>query len=343
MKVLNSHAVRHLTLDDLVLNRKVARRLPPGLAFHYHAIPVGKANGSTTVAMANPDDDAACEAIAKALQTELYVVQGNQASIDEKLAELWPEQVNRELQLLVYHQASPMAAEVQAYAHYLNSLLHGRLTEAGQTGEQETTFAEVVRRTTWNYDLVIFGEPCQSLFSRLLSGSMACKAVENLPASVLIARCAHWPLKKLLLITRGQGLDNVAVDWAIRLAQASGSAVTVLAVQPPLSATDSQALAGGGLSDWLTTDTPLGQQLRRIAQQLVNWEIEGKLRFRQGLPDWQIKSEIAEDEPDLIILAADPDDWWLRRILGRLVGPLLGWVDRPVLIAKPTLYSDPER
>lgn len=338
MTILNRHAAQHLTLDDLILNRKVAQQLPPSLAFRYHAIPVGKANGSITVAMANPDDQTACEAIAAALQAELYVVQGDQATIDQKLAELWPEEVNRKTRLLVYHHVSPIAEEVKNYGLYLSDLLNGQFIESGRTGDQEMTFDELVEQATQDYDLVIFGEPCQSLIGRLLTGSMGCKAVERLPASVLIARCPRWPLKRLLLVTRGQGLDNVAVDWVIRLAQASGGAVTVLAVQPPLSGADSQALTGGGLSDWLTTDTPLGQQLRRIAQQLVTWEIQGKLRFRQGLPEWQIKAEVAEGEPDLIILAADPDDWWLRRILGRLVGPLLDWADRPVLIAKPTMF-----
>ncbi len=338
MTVLNLHAAQHLTLDDLILNRKVAQRLPASLAFRYHAIPVGKANGSITVAMADPDDEAACEAIATALQAELYVVQGDQATIDQKLAELWPEQVKHKVRLLVYHHASPIAEEVENYGRYLSDLLNGQFIESGRSGGQETTFDELVEQTTQDCDLVIFGEPCQSLFGRLLTGSMGGKAAERLPASVLIARCPRWPLQRLLLVTRGQGMDNVAVDWIIRLAQASGAAVTVLAMQPPLSGADSQALAGGGLSDWLAADTPLGQQLRRIAQQLVTWEIEGKLRFRQGLPDWQIKAEVTEGEPDLIVLAADPDDWWLRRILGRLVGPLLDWVDRPVLIAKPTMF-----
>ena len=58
--------------------------------------------------------------------------------------------------------------------------------------------------------------------------------------------------------------------------------------------------------------------------------------IRQGPADWQIKAEVNEGDYDLIVLAADPEDWWTRRILGRLVGPLLGWVDRPVLIAKPS-------
>ncbi len=337
MKASRNRTLGYLTLDRLTVNRKVARRLPPALAFRYHAIPVGKANGSVTVAMAHPEDRIACEAIAEALEAELYVVQSDPTAIDEQLAALWSAETGQRLQLLLYHHDSPYSAEIQAYARYLGDLLRAQLTDCRSTDDAEVTFDDLVEQAQQNCNLIVFGEPCQSLIGRLVAGSVGCKAAEQMPVSVLLARCPRWPLRKILLITRGQGFDNVAVDWIIRFAQQSGATVTVLAVQPSLSGPDSRALAGGGLSDWLATDTPLGQQLRRIADQLVNWEIDGKLRFRQGLPDWQVRNEINEGDYDLVVLAADPEDWWTRRILGRLVGPLLSWIDRPVLVAKSTI------
>jgi len=337
MKASRTRPIGYLTLDELTVNRKVARRLPPGLAFRYHAIPVGKANGSVTVAMAHPEDRAACEAIAEALEAELYVVQSDPTVIDEQLAELWPAETGPRLQLLLYHHDSPDSTEIQAYARYLADLVRAELTDCRPADNAEITFDDLVEQARQNCNLIVFGEPCQSLIGRLVAGSIGCKAAEHIPASVLVTRCPRWPLRKVLLVSRGQGFDNIAVDWIVRLAQPSGASVTVLAVQPSMSGADSQALTGGGLSDWLATDTPLGQQLSRIAKQLVNWEIEGKLRFRQGLPDWQVKTEINEGDYDLVVLAADPEDWWTRRILGRLVGPLLGWINRPVLIAKSAI------
>lgn len=337
MKAPTDRPIGYLTLDTLTVNRKVARRLPPALAFRYHAIPVGKANGSVTVAMAHPEDRTACEAIAEALEAELYLVQSDSTTIDEQLAELWPAEAGLRLRLLLYHHHSPNPAEIEAYARYLEELLQAQVTDCRPANNTDVTFDDLVEQARQNYNLVIFGEPGQSLIGRLVGGSAGCKAAEQLPASVLIARSPRWPLRKILLVTRGQGYDNVAVDWIIRLAQPSEAIVTVLAVQPPMSGADSRALAGGGLSDWLATDTPLGEQLSRITRQLVNWEIEGKLHFRQGLPDWQVKTEIDEGNYDLVVLAADPEDWWIRRVVGRLVGPLLGWIDRPVLIAKSAI------
>jgi nucleotide-binding universal stress UspA family protein len=327
----------YLTLDTLVVNRQVARRLPPALAFRYHALPVGKANGTVTVAMANPADKTACREIAAALGASLCVVQGDSAAIDRHLADLWPQEANQVLRLLVHYHASPNAVQVKLYADYLSELLNGYLAECHRTYSPDLPFDRLIKQVGYASDLFILGEPCQSLIGRLVAGSPDRKAAEEMPVSVLAARSPRWPLKRILLVTRGLGLDDVAVEWVTRLARPAGAAVTVLAVQPPLSGADSRALGRGGLADWLTTDTPLGRQLRQIGQQLVMWEIEGKLHFRQGLPDWQIKAEVLDGDPDLIVVAADPSDWWERRLLGRLVGSLLAWVNRPVLVARPTV------
>ena len=127
----------------------------------------------------------------------------------------------------------------------------------------------------------------------------------------------------------------------MQMARPSHARVTVLALVPPSPAMYQRAATymPHGLSDWLATDTPLGHQLRRIAQELTNWEVEGTLHFRQGSPQQQIQSEISSGDCDLVIIAADPSDWWLRRLLGEVVNPLLHRIDRPVLIAKTAIEN----
>ena len=55
----NGSKQKHLRLDDLMVNLKLARRLPAKLAFRHHALPVAQEKGHITVAMANPDDEMA--------------------------------------------------------------------------------------------------------------------------------------------------------------------------------------------------------------------------------------------------------------------------------------------
>jgi nucleotide-binding universal stress UspA family protein len=328
--------VQHLALDSLAIIPRLARRLPPTLAYRYHALPLAEDNSCVTVAMANPDDAAARAAIAAALDTTLYIVKADASAIDRLLTQVWPEETRDPLRLLVYHQASPIAGEVQDYAKYLADLLDGHLIDFQMVASTDAAFSDLTQ-VAHGYDLVVFGEPDQSLVERLLSGPADLKASELVPTSVLIARRPRWPLRRMLLITRGYETDNVAVDWIIRLAPSSNAAVTVLAVLPDMPAMCNQATRMQcGLADWLATDTPLGRQLRRISRRLVNWETESMLRFRQGSPERQLQCEVTERNHDLIVIAADHTSWWSRRLLGELVTPLLRWVDWPVLIAKPT-------
>lgn len=338
MEALAHRIAHHLALDSLVMNPRLARRLPPALAFRYHALPVAEDRGRITVAMADPNDTTARAAVSAALGTRLYVVQADPTAIDGLLTEIWPEETQHVLRLLVHHQASPIADEVQAYAQYLADLLDGHLIDLQTAAGTDATFDDLVEEIGNSHDLVIFGEPDQSPLERLLSGPADLRASEQMSTSVLIVRQPRWPLRRMLLVTRGYETDNVAVDWIIHLAQPSNAAVTVLAVLPDVPAMCNQAARMQcGLADWLATDTPLGQQLRRIVQRLVNWGAEGTLRFRQGSPEQQIWGEVTEGDYDLIVITADHPSWWLRRLLGELVTPLLRWANRPVLIAKPMI------
>lgn len=329
----------HLTLDHLVLNRTLAHQLSPGVAFRYHALPIAKDNDHITVVMANPADKTARAAIANNLGVQPYVVKGDQMVIDRQLAEIWPDEVEKSSpNLLLYHQGNSVPKNIKTYAQQISSLLQGRLAHF-QVEPSHTDFNELVKKASQGQDLVIFNEPEQSLLKRILAGPTACKAAEQLPTSVLVVRQPRWPLKKILLITRGYETDNKAVNWLVRLAQPSQAKVTVLALTPdsPVMYQRAATTMPHGLIDWLATDTPLGHQLRCITEQLSNWDIQGRLRFRQGSPCDQIQQENADSDYDLIVIAADPDDWWQRRLLGEVVNPLLHKADRPVLVAKSTV------
>lgn len=329
---------RHLTFDGLTVNRRLARRLAPIVACRYHALPVAEANGHITVAMANPDDPAAREAVANALGAPSYLVKGNSAVIDALLAELWPGVLQRSPRLLVCAHTNPIADEVSHYALALGDLLDARVghfcPKDDLTNLCDTLVREVERS---EYDLVAWGEPEQSVGRQLLSGPAYCQALEWIPTSLLFVRRPRLPLRRLLLIVRGQEIDNLALNWTVQLAQPSGANVAVLAVVPPVPAIyDGCTRMQLSLDALLTTDTPLGQQMRRVARCLVDWEIDGRLRLRQGDPQVQIQCEIAQGDYDLITIAAKSCDRWERWLMRDPLISLMRWVDRPVLVARPS-------
>jgi nucleotide-binding universal stress UspA family protein len=257
--------------------------------------------------------------------------------VDPPAKAAWAETHERSLTLLVCTQASSIPDQLLAYTRVLSDLLNAPFSsfnlEAGSDFNCDT-IARTVEQV--GYDLVIWGEPDQTLGQRILCGPAYQRATELINSSLLVVRKPRWPLRRLLLIIQGEKTDEIAVDWIVRLAQPSGARVTVLAVVPSVPAmyygcTRMQQ----GLDALLTTDTVLGRQMQRVAQRLVDSQVAATLQLRQGEPDRQIQHEVSEGDYDLVTVAVRSRSRWRRWLLGDWVSPLLSWAVRPVLVAKP--------
>jgi nucleotide-binding universal stress UspA family protein len=326
-----------LKLDNLAVDPRLARRLPAHLARRCHALLLAEDKGRVTVAMADPDDATARQAVLTALGTEAYVVQGDPVAIDAQLATIWRAEPRQALDLLVCSFPVPATGEVWAYAQALGGLLGARVRPLSTA---EATDAMLADDVVSGRDQIILGVPDHPLIRRLLSRG----AKEDtppipsgaMPLAVLATRRPRWPLRAILLILWGNEADDAAMDWVVRLAASSGSMVTILAVVPPVPGMYGQrAGMAQGLGALLASATPLGRQMRQAAQRLVDSEIEGTLRMRQGPADWQICREIVQGEYDLIAAAVKPCRWWMRCLEGDPIDSLLHKADRPVLIARP--------
>jgi nucleotide-binding universal stress UspA family protein len=330
-----SQTTPYLALDRLAANPRLARRLPADLACRFHALPLTEEYGRITVAMADPSDAAARTVIAAALGSESCIVQADLPAIDALLAEIWGRLPAPALDLGVCGFSRPVSGELWHYAQALAGLLHARLTclDSGEGIDALSTEGARSQR-----DLLLIGDPEEPLFRqrlRFTPGGAPDPQGHGLPLALLAARQPRWPLKSILLLICGEEGDGAALGWVLRLARQSESAVTVLAIVPPVPAMYGQRMQlAHGLPALLTAGSSLGQQMRRVARSLVDWEIEGTLRLRQGPPDWQVRRELAAGDYDLIAMADRPCRWWQSWLEGDLIGQLLRWVDRPLLIAK---------
>jgi nucleotide-binding universal stress UspA family protein len=332
----------YLTVDELTEDPELARCLPPDLAWRFHALPLAEDNGRITVAMADPDDAEAREAVVAALGPRSCVVKGSALTIDARLAEIWGDEARRRLRLQVCAFPDPLPDELWNYAHALGALLGARLGRMSTAEEANALTREAGRA---DCDLLVIGyrlgERCHPLLRRLLSRSVANGAPASqqsaVPFAVLVARRPRWPLERILLVICGESADNVAVDWALRLARPSTAAVTVLTVVPPVPAMyHGLSRMEQGVAGLLTTDTALGRQMHHAARRLAECKVDGTLRLRQGAPDKQICREVVEGDHDLIVMATKPCRWWLRQLKGDPICSLLRSVNRPVLLAEPT-------
>lgn len=325
---------RSLFLDSVTLNPELARRIPPDLAFRCHTLPVAEADGAITVAMANPNDSKARDAIAAALGTTPCFVQGDQKIIDALLAKVWSDEVGPQRKFLVCVNPSRFE-EVNSFAHGLGSLLHAEIEHLELIEESGFFLNTLARKAEEGYDLIILGPRGQSLNKSLFSRPISERILRQMPISLLVIRRIRWPLSRMLILLRGEEADRLTVDWGVCLAQACNAAITILAIVPsvPIMYQGLKRFEVG-LHELLSTESKLGKRLRWAAERLVEENLEGTLRLRQGPQEWQSRYELSVGDYDLIIVAADPEDWLHRTVMGGLAYPLLHWTERPVLIVK---------
>jgi nucleotide-binding universal stress UspA family protein len=241
-------------------------------------------------------------------------------------------------EMLVCLPDSAAGCVVREYAQYLRGVLGGRICYEPMLSKEDFS---CIRQASTNCDLVVFGEPEQSWLETLLTGQPCIQAADQSSTSFLLARRPRWPIKRLLLILRIEETDEAATTWLARLVQPEKTAVTILPIVPSLPALYRLGNpVQTGLDILLSPNTPSGNYLRYVAQQLKHWQIDGDLHLRQGDPDRQIRDEVAEGAFDLVVIGAEPHGRFYRRLLGELVTPLLRWIDRPLLIARPPFLNN---
>jgi nucleotide-binding universal stress UspA family protein len=326
----------HLALQSLALEPRLARRLPAELARRFHALPLAEDRGRITVAMADPSDPAAREAITAALGSTACVVRCDAEAIDSLLSQIWGTGARRPLKVVACAVSSPIPPPLAYYAEALSNLLEARLDWLS-IEEDPSTLAG--RPDAGEHGLYVFSDAAHPLLQHLLSSPVRLEdrtGESGLREAALVVRDPRWPICRILLVLCGEERDRVAVDWVLHLAHKAHSKVTVLAVVPPVPAMfGHRAGIGDGLPGLLTANSPLGQEMRQVARHLVAWEIEAALRLREGPPEVQIRRELAEGNYDLVAVAGRPCGVVRRWLQGDETSDALQWTDRPILITRP--------
>lgn len=324
-------ATQRFVLDDLAPDPNVARRLAPNLAFRHHALPVAGRDHCFTVAMADPTDAVAREAVAGALGAEPCVVESDVMAIDLALSQIWNERDRSPPSLLASLPANLSADQLGSYADYVGSLLNAEVNRF----PAEIPLDVLLRQAGDDCELVIWQEGAPGSDGTVWPDGVLREAVDCLPTPLLVARTPRQPFSRLLLVIQGVLSDHKATDWAIRLAASSGAVVTALALVPPVSpACSGLSCSEGGLAELLSADTVLGRQMRRVARRLVDRGIECTLRLRQGQPVSEIRREAVEGLHDLTVASVAPRGGARRWRFNESPISLLRAMDRPMLIAR---------
>lgn len=333
---MKEQLVEHLQMKTLQTNPGLMRLIPGDIARRYQALPISMDGTRITIAMAHPEDTVACQVVESVVGTPACIVQVDSSEIERVLDEIWPQNPSPPLRILLWTPTPAATTEIQPYARGLAELLKANLEQADIPWQGVQSLQTLAAHTEqFRPDMVILQLPEASFIQKLLNNLKVKNFIDALPACMLVVRSPRWPLEKILLVLRdGSERHDSAVDWSLRLAQASHSKLTVMPLVPPVPEMYGSCIQHR-LPALLAANDPLGKKFRWIAHRFTSGEITGTFKLRHGLPMDQLRSELQEGDPDLIILPAETQNQVERWIVGEVINPLLDWVDRPLLITKP--------
>lgn len=328
--------MEHLQVQALQANPALMRLLPPEIARQHHVLPISMDGARITLAMAHPEDEAACQVVVAAIGAPACIVQADSQEIDRILDEIWPSNPGQNsLRILAWNPtptngaviqpiAASLAEGLKAELHWLDLPWDGRATVDGILAEA----------TKFQADLVITQNLEPEGLRGWLHSKRLQKLVERLPASLLIARNSHWPLKNLLLVVQdGSERTDAALQWTIRLGRACQAHITVMPLLPPVPRLYGQFLQHN-LPALLDANDPLGRKLRWIAHQLSEGDLQGSLKLGEGFPLEQLEGELQASNPGLVLVAAGPGGPVKGWMFGDLVNDLADGLNHNLLIAK---------
>ncbi|OGO20919.1 MAG: hypothetical protein A2Z14_01725 [Chloroflexi bacterium RBG_16_48_8] len=325
-----------LQLEGVPLDTILAKKLPPRLAFSYHVLPLAIERNQITVAMADPENKFAIEAVRSALGANPYIVKSDQTWIDRLLRELWPDYQNDDLHLLLYSRNNDISKICRDYSNYIRNQLKIPDSNIYSLVGAKGTLSDVVEESNGVVDLVIIEETIKSKYTRSMLSPRYHRVIQKLQPSVLVARQPRWPIEKILLILRCENRDHIAVDWVVKMGLPSKAVVTMSVPLPPIPRMY-QGLSGMSVQipKMLKGNSALEKHLQSLTARLASHGIEVKLNILEGDTKRIIQQEVMEGEYDLVSVAAKPESWLKRTLLSSVVNPVLEYARIPIFIAKP--------
>jgi nucleotide-binding universal stress UspA family protein len=173
----------------------------------------------------------------------------------------------------------------------------------------------------------LLGERRQAAIARLVRKS---------PVSTIVVRQAPENLENILICTGGLTISEAVIERGAKLAKALGAKATLLYVGASVpSMYTGLAEVEEELGELLKTDTPIAKSLRRGAQIIDSYGVEGELELRHGVVAEQILRESDLGHFDLIVMGASRSVSDLRGfLLGDVTQEVVKGASVPVLIAK---------
>jgi len=328
-----SNQGNYLTIDVIDSSPRLAKKLPSHLAQQYHAIPIASDQKCVTIALANPEDPDAREAIRSALISPATLVKADSSVIDSLIAKCYTDKFTIPFKLLAWTPEVIVDPEHESYIQSFASLLNADLSWFKKERKKGEPYSCLVEEIDFlDPDLLISSCPPISLLQSLGLMPSEKTLVLRCNISILSIKNPRWPIRQILLVLQNDHVDASAVEWAVQLARASKASLTVLPMIPPVP--PMYAAMQHDLPELLSSNCKLGRHLRQVVHRLVDWEVQGTFKLRDESPERQIHSEVNEGDFDLILIGAGYQYPLQGVLIKDILLPLLGWAPAPVLISQ---------
>lgn len=209
----------------------------------------------------------------------------------------------------------------------------------GSVGVGRIAEAVAQAATTGKHDLVMIGDGGANRLMSLFLGSTVLDVVERVPCSVIVARGAGRPLRRILLCDSGAHSPSLSHHFLRQLKPvlAPDTAVTVLHVM-------SQIAAGPSIdNDQLYADAETlirehaveGEWLLQDLRMLERLPLQTQAKVRHGFVVDEILDEACSGDYDLVVIGAHTQEGWLDLLLDDLAGQIIAQCDRSVMLVRP--------
>jgi hypothetical protein len=287
-----------LDLNTVVVDAALARRLPPGLAAYYLALPLSCEDGSISVAMAHPENESALAVLRTLLGAPIVPVRAPDAAIRRALARVKEIDPRPEPRVLVWSadgQALEAAARIATL--FAGALAATVTTLAAPALDLQATLA-IAREGAYNLAV---------LYAAAEVTPIQLWQQAETPLVVLGAPPAE--LRQILVVLRGYSADCHALEWLAHLLRRPGVVVTLL----PLPST-----AEAEMPFPLSLRRPQNSHLRACLCHATLQDAPVFVRFRQGPAAEQVATEVRYGAYDLVVIAAEGYGQFVSSVLSAL-------------------------
>lgn len=169
-----------------------------------------------------------------------------------------------------------------------------------EASDPETALVREVER--WDHDLLVLTPAGRGRLQKLVRGSMVCKVVKRVRASVMIVREGTVPPRSIVVCVSGSRHSLTNVRMAARLGVAFGARVTIMMVLSQVPVEFHGEETSMRHEDFLGSDHPLASHLRAARDLLRSLGAEGGVRVVEGMVVQEILEEMRVFDHDLLVL-----------------------------------------